>query len=99
MLRHVVAVNLNYEKGDPRIAEFFKAAKDMLSAVPQVNKYDHYLVQNPGDCGYEYGFILEFDSYEALEEYSGHALHLKFTEDYWNGAVKNFVDINYIPMD
>ena len=99
MLKHVVAVNLNYEEGDPKIAEFFKAAEEMLSPVTQVKKYCHYRVQNPEECGYAYGFILEFDSFEGLTEYSVDPLHLKFTDDYWNDAVKNFIDINYIPMD
>ena len=99
MLRHVVGVRLNYEEGDSRIADFFKAAREMLASIPQVKSYNHFRVQNPEACGYTYGFILEFDSPDGLVEYFTDPSHLKFTDDYWNGAVKDFIDINLIPMD
>ena len=98
MLKHVVAVNLNYEEGDPRIAGFFAAAKELLTQIPQVKGYGHYRTQNPEQCGWEYGFILEFDSTEALGEFHKSPHHKKFAEEHWSGAVKDVVDINFVPI-
>jgi len=98
MLRHVVGVNLNYEKDDPRVKEFFKVAKKMLATIPQVKGYTHYIVENP-ECGYQYGGVLDFESKEALLEYFEHPDHLKFSKEDWNDGVASYLDFNFIPFD
>lgn len=98
MLRHVVGVNLNYEKDDPRMKEFFRAAKKMLATVPQVKSYTHYVVENP-ECGYQYAFVLDFESKEALLKYFEHPDHLKFSEEHWNDGIASYLDFNLIPFD
>ena len=98
MLRHVVGVNLNYGKNDPRVKEFFKAAKEMLATVPQVKAYTHYVAENT-ECGYQYGFVLDFESKEALLEYFENPNHLKFSDDHWNKGVASYLDFNFIPFD
>lgn len=98
MLKHIVAVNLNYSEGDPKIAEFFEAAKELLEPIPQVKSISNYRVQNSESCGYTYGFILDFDSVEALQQYMESPRHLEFANNQWEAAVKDVVDINFIPM-
>jgi hypothetical protein len=98
MLRHVVGVNLKYEKNDPRVKEFFRAAKKRLATIPQVKSYTHYAVENP-ECGYQYGFVLDFESKEALLEYFQNPDHLKFSDEQWTDGVANYLDMNMIPFD
>lgn len=98
MLRHVVGVNLNYPKDDPRVKEFFQSAKNALATIPQVKSYAHYVIENP-ECGYQYGFVLDFESKEALQEYFQNPSHLKFSEDQWNKGVASYLDFNFIPYD
>ncbi|MDO9547113.1 MAG: Dabb family protein [Pelolinea sp.] len=98
MLRHVVGVNLNYSKDDPRVKGFFQAAKNMLATIPQVKSYTHYFTDNP-ECGYQYGFVLDFESKEALLEYFENPNHLKFSDDEWTKGVASYLDFNFIPFD
>lgn len=98
MLRHVVSVNLNYQKDDPRVKEFFQAAKKSLATIPQVKSYTHYVVENP-ECGYQYGFVLDFESKEALLEYFENPNHLKFSDNEWTKGVASYLDLNFIPYD
>ncbi len=97
MFKHVVGVNLKYEKDDPRVEGFFKAAEESLGKVPQVKSYSHYRVENP-EGGYQYGFILDFESKDAWMEYNDHPYSLKFTEDYWEKAVTGYTFFNFIPL-
>ena len=98
MLRHAVGVNLNYEKDDPRVKEFFRAAKKMLATIPQVKCYTHYVVENP-ECGYQYGFALDFESKEAWLEYNEHPDQVKFSEEYWNDGTASYLFFNFVPFD
>src|SRR3990170_2178567 len=98
MLRHAVGVNLNYEKDDPRVKEFFKAAKKMLATIPQVKAYTHYVVGNT-DCGYQYGFVLDFESEETWLEYCDHPDNLKFSAEYWDKDVASYLFFNFVPFD
>lgn len=97
MLRHAVGVNLKYGKDDPRVKEFFKAAKQALATIPQVKAYTHYAVTN-SDCGYQYGFVLDFESEEAWMEYNEHPANLKFSEDYWEKDVAGYLYFNFVPF-
>ena len=99
MLKHVVAVTLNYAKDDPKVAEFFAEAQRLLTQIPELKSYRHYAVQNWEHCNYDYGFILEFDSAEGLDAYCKNPYHIEFAEGLWAEAVKSVVDINFIPMD
>jgi hypothetical protein len=98
MLRHAVGVNLKYDKDDPRVKEFFKAAKKALATIPQVKAYTHYEVTNP-DCGYQYGFVLDFESEEAWMEYNEDPQNLVFSEKYWEKDVAGYLYFNFVPFD
>ena len=98
MLRHVVGVNLNYPKDDPRVKEFFRAAKNALATIPQVKAYTHYVTDNP-ECGYQYGFVLDFETKDALLEYFQNPNHLKFSDNEWTSGVASYLDFNFVPLD
>ena len=98
MLRHAVGVNLKYEKDEPRVKEFFKAAKQMLATIPQVQAYTHYVVRNP-ECGYQYGFVLDFESEETWLQYCEHPNNLKFSEEYWDRDVADYLFFNLAPLE
>jgi len=98
MLRHVVCVNLNYPKDDPREKAFFRAAKNALATIPQVKAYTHYLIDNP-ECGYQYGFVLDFESKNDLTEYFNNPKHLKFSEEDWKTGVASYIDFNLVFYD
>jgi hypothetical protein len=98
MLRHAVGVNLKYGKDDPRVKEFFKAAKKALATIPQVKAYTHYVVTNP-DSGYQYGFVLDFESEETWMEYNEHPNNLKFSEEHWDKDVASYLFFNFVPFD
>ena len=98
MLRHVVGVNLNYEKDDSRVKEFFGAAKKLLASLPQVKAYTHYVVENI-ECGYQYGFVLDFESKETWMEYNEHPDNLKFSEEYWDKDVASYLFFNFVPFN
>jgi len=97
-LRHIVPVSLNYEEGDPRIQEFFDAAKKLLSAIPYVQEYHHYK-QTQTETSFQYGFVLEFKSEEDFQKFFNHPNELEFTEKHWNAAVKDFLDCNFVEFD
>ena len=96
MLRHAVGVNLKYEKDDPRVKEFFQAAKKALATIPQVKAYTHYVVTNP-DCDYQYGFVLDFESEETWNEYNENPENLVFSEKYWDKDFAGYIYFNFVP--
>ena len=97
-IRHIVPVSLNYDEGDPRIKEFFDAAKRLLSSIPCVQEYHHYK-QTHSDTPFQYGFVLEFKSEEDFQAFMSHPNEVEFTEKYWNPAVKGFLDCNFVAFD
>jgi hypothetical protein len=63
-----------------------------------VKAYTHYEVDDP-EYGYQYGFVLDFESKEAWLEYNEHPQSVKFTEEYWNSGVSNFLYFNFVPFN
>ena len=97
-IRHIVPVSLNYNEGDPRIQEFFDAAKELLSSIPCVHEYHHYK-QIQADTQFQYGFVLEFKSEEDFQEFMSDPNEEEFTLKYWNMAVKGFMDCNFVAFE
>jgi len=98
-LRHVVAVNMQFEEGDPRIKEFFDETKKVYSVIPEVLEYHHYKQIIP-DVPYSYGFVLDFDDQEGFDKCVATPSALEYVKNYWNDKyLKDVLEVNYIEFD
>jgi len=97
-LRHTTYVNLNFGEDDPRFAEFFEAAKRMMGSISQVRAYHHFKQIVP-DTPYTHGFMLDFDSIEDFEKHFEDPKLIEFAEKYWEPAVKDYIDFNFVEIE
>ncbi len=67
----------------------------MLGAIPCVAEYQHYKQVLP-DTPFKFGFVLEFKSEKDFIAYCEHPLSEKFTKEYWEKDVLNFIDNNFV---
>lgn len=93
MIRHSVILNLKEDISLEEIQAFFDAV-ETLRAIPDVQKFE-VLKQTSIKNKYEYGISMEFDNQLQYDNYSDHAVHQAFIQNFWINFVVDFLEIDY----
>ncbi|MCY0150415.1 Dabb family protein [Hoeflea sp. G2-23] len=97
MIRHTVTFSLKHEKGSDREQHFLADARRILSAIAGVEQFE-VLRQTGAKNNFSYGLSMEFANQEAYDFYNNHPDHVAFVRDRWLPEVKEFLEIDYVPM-
>jgi Stress responsive A/B Barrel Domain len=96
MIKHTVVFSLKYSRDSPQEKGFLKAAA-LLAAIPGVKNFESLKQVSPKN-NYDFGLAMEFASQELYDRYSSHPAHVQFIQQYWIDAVKEFLEIDYVPL-
>ncbi|TDE18292.1 Dabb family protein [Dyadobacter psychrotolerans] len=97
MIYHSVFFKLNHPKHSPQEATFLEAAAKLV-AIPGVENFQ-VLKQKSLKNNFDYGLLMEFEDQKKYDDYSNHAEHVQFIEDFWLKDVADFMEIDYEKMD
>lgn len=97
MVRHTVIFKFKASVDIAGVKKFFVAAKE-LASIPGVQNFES-LKQISAKNNFEYGLSMEFANEELYEQYNKHPLHVQFIEKYWLPFVKEFMEIDYEPLN
>lgn len=93
-LRHTAMFNLTVPRDDPFTKEFMDITLKAVGSVECVSEV--WPFYGGPDSKYALGVQLDFEDADKLDEYMNHPVMLKYTDDYWEKYVKDFLDINFI---
>jgi hypothetical protein len=97
MIRHTVVFNLENKENSKEALEFFDALKRLV-AIPGVQKFE-CLRQIGKKNNFEFGLSMEFENAGQYQQYSNHPDHNLFVELYWVKEVKEFMEIDFEPLN
>jgi hypothetical protein len=91
MLRHIVLFEFANEVREERRAEIMAELGALGEEVPAIRGYSWGTNVSPEglDRGFTVGFVMEFESAAALDNYLGHPAHVKIAGDVIIPALKN----------
>ena len=96
-IRHTVSFVLHHEPGSAEEREFL-AAQAALGDIPGVEAYELLREVSPKN-GFRFGCSMEFAGPDAYRAYNEHPDHVAFVRDRWQAEVKDFLEIDYEPLD
>ena len=96
MIQHSVIFTLKHPKGSVAELSFLDAAKALVS-IPGVENFQCLKQVSPKNK-FEYGLTMEFADQKTYDEYSFHADHTRFIEEFWLKDVEDFLEIDYQPL-
>ena len=88
---------LKYPKGSQEAQNFLNAARK-LEAIPGVQNFEA-LRQISKKNDFDFGLSMEFANQNLYDGYSNHPDHQKFVLEYWVKYVKDFLEIDYEPLE
>ncbi|WP_262250121.1 Dabb family protein [Parapedobacter soli] len=82
MVRHFGVFKFKEGVDDRRIAECFRAMKDMVGEIPGLldMEYGPYSSPEGLNDGFTHGFVMTFDSEESRDAYLPHPVHERVKE-------------------
>lgn len=92
-IRHVVVFNLKHELNDPKTAKFLNEGKEILTAIPQVKKFQVFN-QVSKKSNFNFCFYMEFADSVAYKAYNENPDHVKFVKERWETEVSDFMEID-----
>ena len=93
MIYHSVFFKLKHATNSLEETHFLEAAKQ-LAKIEGVGNFQ-VLKQTSPKNKFEYGLLMEFDDQKTYDEYSNHADHVQFINDFWIKDVADFLEIDY----
>jgi heme-degrading monooxygenase HmoA len=97
MIRHTVVFKLIHPKDSTEEKVFLDTIKN-LSTIPGVQKFE-LLKQTGKKNNYDYGLSMEFETGKAYEDYNQHPDHRAFVQTFWINEVRDFLEIDYEPLE
>jgi len=97
MIRHTVVFKLIHPKGSPEEKAFLDAIMK-LSAIPGVQNFECFR-QVSKKNNFDFGLSMDFQSAKAYEDYNQNPEHVAFVQTYWVKEVKDFMEIDYEPLN
>ncbi len=93
-IRHMVVFTLRYPPESDETREFLSDARDRLSAIPVVQRFEAFR-QVSRKNEYQYGFSMEFAGSDEYREYNEHPAHVAFVNERWKIEVTDFLEIDF----
>lgn len=96
MIRHTVVFKLKHGKNTLDERDFLIAAKKLVN-IPGVEHFE-CLKQTSKKNNFDFGLSMEFADQKTYDDYSNHADHVDFIQQYWLKDVESFLEIDYEPL-
>ena len=94
MIRHTVVFRLRHAAGSPAEAEFLGAAREQLSPIPGVARFE-VLRQVSDKSAYRFSLSMEFADAAVYADYSEHPNHTSFVRERWIPEVEEFQELDF----
>ena len=77
MIRHIVLTKFTPEAGEQKIAEIYRGLADLAERLPGARDFTGGRSESPEQIerGYMHGFVIDFDSWDALQAYADNPEH------------------------
>lgn len=77
MIRHIVLTKFKPDTPERRISEIYEGLADVTRTLPGARDFKGGRSESPEkiERGYRHGFVVDFDDWAALAEYSDHPNH------------------------
>lgn len=77
MIRHIVLTKFKPETTEDRIAEIYAGLSALTEKLPGAQNFTGGRSESPEQIerGYMHGFVIDFDSWDALQNYADNAEH------------------------
>lgn len=77
MIRHIVLTKFKPETSEQTIAGIYDGLSALTETLPGAGGFTGGRSQSPEQIerGYMHGFVIDFDSWDALKNYAGHKEH------------------------
>jgi len=89
MIRHIVLTRFKPEIDEELITKIYSDLSDLTEKLPGANAFYGGRSESPEQIerGYMHGFVIDFDSWDALKSYSEHPEHKSLGRQLVNNAV------------
>ncbi|UWR22021.1 Dabb family protein [Sulfitobacter sp. S190] len=77
MIRHIVLTKFKPDVPESAIAQIYGDLSQLVSDMPGAQGFTGGRSQSPEQIerGYNHGFVIDFDDWEALQQYADHPRH------------------------
>lgn len=77
MIRHIVLTKFKPEAAEEKIAEIYRGLADLAERLPGAQNFTGGRSESPEQIerGYMHGFVIDFDSWDALQTYADDPEH------------------------
>ncbi len=77
MIRHIVLTRFRPETSEDRIAALYSQLSALVDKLPGARGFTGGRSESPEQMeqGYRHGFVIDFDSWDALRHYADHPEH------------------------
>lgn len=77
MIRHIVLTKFKPETNEGKISEIYANLSELTDNLPGARNFTGGRSESPEQIerGYMHGFVIDFDSWEALKHYAEHPKH------------------------
>jgi hypothetical protein len=77
MIRHIVLTKFKAETAEEKIAEIYAGLSDLADKLPGAHSFTGGRSESPEQIerGYMHGFVIDFDSWDALKNYADDPEH------------------------
>ncbi|MEO1733172.1 MAG: Dabb family protein [Pseudomonadota bacterium] len=89
MIRHIVLTKFKPETSETHIAEIYAGLAALTEKLPGAQNFTGGRSQSPEQIerGYMHGFVIDFDSWDALQTYADNTEHKSFGSQLVENAV------------
>lgn len=101
MIRHIVLTKFKPETGEDKIAKIYNGLSELTNKLPGANNFTGGRSESPEEIerGYMHGFVIDFDSWEALAHYAEHPEHQALGGQLVDNAVGGIDGILVLDLD
>ena len=77
MIRHIVLTKFKPETSEEKIAEIYAGLSQLVEKLPGARNFTGGRSESPEQIerGYMHGFVIDFDSWDALQNYADNEEH------------------------
>lgn len=80
MIRHIVLIKFHADLSEARIADIWAELRSLTTTMQGVHSVTYGKSESPEQLerGYMHGFVIDFESWDALAHYADHPAHRAF---------------------
>lgn len=101
MIRHIVLTKFKFETAEVKIEEIYRGLSELTDRLPGAQSFTGGRSESPEQIerGYMHGFVIDFDSWEALQTYADNPEHKALGGQLVENAVGGIDGILVLDLD